>query len=47
MRVRTLGLTGQRCPCGAAAETRRSFCRKCRARARWMRRKARPGDGDD
>lgn len=30
---------GEQCLCGALAETGRSQCAKCRARARWTRRK--------
>lgn len=36
-------LTGPRpCPCGAATESGCRLCRKCRGRARWMRRTAGP-----
>jgi hypothetical protein len=41
VRQRPLGLPGQRCVCGAHAEQGRR-CVKCRARARWVRRKAHP-----
>jgi hypothetical protein len=40
MRNRPLGLGGQRCECGALTENRSPLCRKCRNRARWLRRKA-------
>ncbi len=30
---------GRACPCGALAETDAAECRKCRARARWARRR--------
>lgn len=30
----------RRCRCGALTEPGRGLCRKCRARARWHRRKA-------
>lgn len=47
MRHRPLGLPGARCVCGAHAEAGRR-CVKCRARARWVRRKAHPrSDGGD
>jgi hypothetical protein len=42
MRVRATGLGGRRCVCGAAAETGKQFCCKCRVRARWTRRRATP-----
>jgi hypothetical protein len=32
-----------RCPCGARAEQAYGLCRKCRARANWLRRRARRG----
>jgi hypothetical protein len=41
MTRRPLGILGPRCACGAATEPGKR-CLKCRARARWMRRKARP-----
>ncbi|WP_329086869.1 hypothetical protein [Streptosporangium sp. NBC_01469] len=31
---------GRRCPCGALTDPGTGRCRKCRARARWHRRKA-------
>lgn len=31
---------GRRCPCGALPESGMKRCRKCRARSRWVRRKA-------
>jgi hypothetical protein len=34
------GFTSRRCPCGALVELGNRQCRKCRARARWHRRKA-------
>lgn len=48
VRKRPLGLTGRRCGCGARVEPGTPSCGKCRARARWVRRKARPDNlGDD
>lgn len=41
MKRRPLGLNGPQCVCGAQAEEGRR-CVKCRARARWVRRKAFP-----
>lgn len=34
-------ITGQSCACGARIESGSRQCRKCRARARWQRRKLR------
>jgi hypothetical protein len=31
-------ITGHRCPCGARVDPGNRKCRKCRARARWLRR---------
>lgn len=39
MRVPT-SLSGRRCVCGALTEPTAKRCRKCRARARWRRRKS-------
>lgn len=33
-------LFGRSCPCGARIEPGNKRCRKCRARARWYRRKS-------
>jgi ribosomal protein L40E len=35
---------GPSCPCGARLSMGDIFCRKCRARARWLRRKSRYPD---
>jgi hypothetical protein len=35
-------ITGNCCPCGAALDPGKWTCRKCRARARWLRRECRP-----
>jgi hypothetical protein len=40
MRTALLSLTGRKCPCGALIEHSDKRCRKCRARARWRRRKS-------
>lgn len=40
MHRRPLRVTGRRCTCGALVEHDRPACPKCRARARWVRRKA-------
>jgi hypothetical protein len=37
-------ITGPSCACGARLEAGNRQCRKCRARARWRRRKYRYGD---
>ena len=42
MHRRPLSLTGRRCTCGALVEHGRAACPKCRARARWVRRKTHP-----
>jgi len=34
-----INLDGLRCECGAQAENGLPICRKCRNRARWLRRK--------
>jgi hypothetical protein len=34
----------ERCECGALAENGSPACRKCRSRARWLRRKQRQHD---
>lgn len=34
-----VNLTSRRCTCGARVEQGRPACPKCRARARWVRRK--------
>ncbi|GAA4620445.1 hypothetical protein GCM10023196_004450 [Actinoallomurus vinaceus] len=36
---------GRQCPCGARSERRFGLCRKCRARAAWLRRTARARRG--
>jgi hypothetical protein len=36
----TLGKPEPRCPCGARRDASSKRCRKCRARSRWMHRKA-------
>ena len=41
MRNRLVRLNGRRCECGALAEDSAATCRKCRNRARWLRRKKR------
>jgi len=41
MPIRFLYRGARRCPCGALADSGRPVCRKCAARARWLRRKAR------
>jgi hypothetical protein len=46
MRNFPINLDGQRCECGAIADEGKSTCRKCRNRARWLRRKARHGHED-
>ncbi|MQY08059.1 hypothetical protein ACRB68_61650 [Actinomadura sp. RB68] len=33
-------VTAMSCPCGARVEAGSARCRKCRARARWRRRRA-------
>ena len=38
-RNRPINLDGRRCECGALAENGSPTCRKCRSRARWLRRK--------
>jgi hypothetical protein len=38
-RNRPINLHGQRCECGAQTENGSPICRKCRSRARWLRRK--------
>ena len=38
-RNRPINLDGRRCECGALAENGSPACRKCRSRARWLRRK--------
>jgi hypothetical protein len=38
-RIRPVNLDGRRCECGALAENGAPICRKCRNRARWLRRK--------
>jgi hypothetical protein len=38
-RIRPINLAGRRCECGALAEDGSPVCRKCRNRARWLRRK--------
>lgn len=40
MRNRPIGLGGHHCECGALADNGSAFCRKCRNRARWLRRKS-------
>lgn len=40
MRNAPLSLFGRTCPCGALIEHGNKKCRKCRARARWHRRKS-------
>jgi hypothetical protein len=35
---------GPSCPCGARQSMSDILCRKCRARARWLRRKSRYPD---
>lgn len=39
MRNLPVNLDGRRCECGALAEKRAPVCRKCRSRARRLRRK--------
>lgn len=43
MRTRPINLSGRRCECGALAADDAPTCRKCRNRARWIRRRARRG----
>jgi hypothetical protein len=38
-RNRPINLDGHRCECGAQTESGSPVCRKCRSRARWLRRK--------
>jgi hypothetical protein len=38
-RNRPINLDGRRCECGALTENGSPVCRKCRSRARWLRRK--------
>jgi hypothetical protein len=38
-RNRPINLDGRRCECGALTENGSPTCRKCRSRARWLRRK--------
>ncbi|GII01773.1 hypothetical protein [Planobispora takensis] len=38
--MRAITPHGRRCPCGALTDPGTDRCRKCRARARWHRRKA-------
>jgi hypothetical protein len=38
MRV-PLNIAGHSCACGARRDPGKSLCRKCRARARWARRR--------
>ncbi|GAB3979213.1 hypothetical protein GCM10029978_073990 [Actinoallomurus acanthiterrae] len=47
MHLRALLLDNRslQCPCGARAERRFDLCRKCRARAAWLRRTARARRG--
>jgi hypothetical protein len=40
MRNLPVNLDGRRCECGALTENRSAVCRKCRNRARWLRRKS-------
>ncbi|GAA1011366.1 hypothetical protein Aple_059340 [Acrocarpospora pleiomorpha] len=40
MRALSLPSFGRRCLCGAALRSSNAKCHKCRARARWYRRKA-------
>jgi hypothetical protein len=48
VRRRPIGLAGPTCACGASAGAELGrVCVKCRARARWARRKARPERGED
>ena len=41
MRTRPIGFGGRYCECGAPTEVGAPMCRKCRNRARWLRRKSR------
>ena len=38
-RNRPINLGGRRCECGALTDNGSPVCRKCRNRARWLRRK--------
>jgi hypothetical protein len=41
MRAMQAGFIEDRCPCGVLLEDGMKRCRKCRARSRWYRHKAR------
>ena len=48
MRTRPIGVLGRRCrSCRARADPGRAVCGKCRARARYTRRRTYPDPPDD